>query len=304
MALLDPAAEVASPNAEALSERLLRSTARQSYDPDVDIDWSAAPVPGLWWMQPERMSLYGTPLWDRLSEEQRIELSLHEVASMVSVGIWFEVVLMQILLRDAYREDPRSARTQFMLTEVGDETRHTVMFGRAIEAMGVRAYGPRRTPYRLARLGPVALRGASAYAGILIGEEPVDRWQRDLMRDERIQPLARMIARIHVTEEARHVTFARDELASAVKGLSRAKLRWHQALTAQVAYVTMRSLVHPDVYAAVGLDPQEARRQALGNESYRETIAWMGEKVMPVLQENGMVGERDRKVWRASFLMR
>ena len=305
MTLLDPAAEVASPSAgEALSERLLRSTARQSYDPNVDIDWNAPPVPGLWWMQPERMSLYGTPLWRRLSEEQRIELSLHEVASMVSVGIWFEVVLMQILLRDAYREDPRSARTQFMLTEVGDETRHTVMFGRAIEAMGVRAYGPRRTPYRLARLGPVALRGASAYAGILIGEEPVDRWQRDLMRDDRIQPLARMIARIHVTEEARHVTFARDELASAVKGLSRTKLRWHQALTAQVAYVTMRSLVHPDVYAAVGLDPQEARRQALGNEAYRETIAWMGEKVMPVLEENGMVGERDRKVWRASFLMR
>ena len=66
----------------------------------------------------------------------------------------------------------------------------------------------------------------------------------------------------------------------------------------------MRSLVHPDVYAAVGLDPQEARREALGNEHYRETVAWMGEKVMPVLEENGMVSERDRKVWRASLLVR
>ncbi len=288
----------------ALAERLLRSSARQSYDPDVDIDWSAPPVPGLWWMQPERMSLYGTPMWKSLSVEQQQTLSLHEVASMVSVGIWFEVVLMQILLRDAYREDPRSARTQFMLTEVGDETRHTVMFGRAIQAMGAPAYGPRETPYKLAKLGPVALRGASAYAGILIGEEPVDRWQRDLMKDERIQPLARMIARIHVTEEARHVTFARDELTRAVQGLGRTKLRWHQAMTAQVAFVTMRSLVHPDVYKVVGLDPAEARRQALGNEAYRETIAWMGEKVMPVLQEAGMVAERDRKVWRASMLMR
>ncbi|WP_278259016.1 diiron oxygenase [Nocardioides convexus] len=71
-----------------------------------------------------------------------------------------------------------------------------------------------------------------------------------------------------------------------------------------MAYVTMRSLVHPDVYAAVGLDPREARRQALGNEAYRETIAWMGEKVMPVLEEHRMVSERDRKIWRASFLMR
>ena len=301
MTLLDPAAGVAP---EALSERLLRSTARQSYDPDVDIDWDAPPVPGLWWMQPERMSLYGTRTWDRLSEEQRITLSAHEVASIASVGIWFEIVLMQILLRDAYKADPRSARTQFALTEVGDETRHTVMFGRAIAAMGLPAYGPRPTPLRLARLGPLALHGASAYAGILIGEEPVDRWQREMMRDERVQPLTRMVARIHVTEEARHVTFARDELAKSVRGLGRTKLRWHQALTAQVAYVTMRSLVHPDVYAAVGLDPQEARREALGNEHYRETVAWMGEKVMPVLEENGMVSERDRKVWRASLLVR
>ncbi|GAA3658398.1 diiron oxygenase [Nocardioides ginsengisoli] len=292
------------PGAAPVADRLLRSTARQSYDPDVDLDWSAPPVPGLWWMQPERMSLYGTPLWRRLGEEQRITLSAHELASIASVGIWFEIVLMQVLLRDVYTADPRHARTQFSLTEVGDETRHTVMFGRAIEAMGVPAYGPRPHIRRIGRLGPVALHGPSAYASILIGEEPVDRWQRELMRDERVQPLTRMVARIHVVEEARHVTFARDELAKSVRGLSRAQRAWHQALVAQVAYVTMRSLVHPDVYAAVGLDPAEARRQALGNEHYRATIAWMGEKVMPVLEESGMVGKAHHKTWRASFLMR
>ncbi|MCW2783568.1 MAG: rane protein, partial [Marmoricola sp.] len=70
------------PTDDGLVERLLKSSARQSYDPDVDIDWDAPEVPGLWWMQPERMSLYGTTLWDELSVEQRIELSKHEVASI------------------------------------------------------------------------------------------------------------------------------------------------------------------------------------------------------------------------------
>ncbi|MFW6866676.1 AurF N-oxygenase family protein [Nocardioides sp. CPCC 206347] len=289
---------------DPLADRLLRSTAKQSYDPEVDLDWDAPPVPGLWWMQPERMSLYGTKLWDRLSEEERITLSRHEVASIASVGIWFEVVLMQLLLRDVYTADPRDPRTQFALTEVGDETRHTVMFGRAIGSMGMPAYGPRPRVRQFAKLGPLALRGASAYASILIGEEPVDRWQRDSMRDERIQPLTRMVSRIHVTEEARHVTFARDELVKAVRGLGRAERQWHQWLTAQVAFITMRSLVHPDVYASVGIDPREGRRAALGNENYRETIAWMGEKVMPFLEEQGMVGKAHRKTWRASMLLR
>jgi hypothetical protein len=285
-------------------DRLLKSATRQSYDPDVDIDWDAPEVPGLWSMQPERMSLFGTPLWDRLSEDQRIELSKHEVASIASVGLWFEILLMQLLLKDVYRNDPREARTHFALTEIADECRHSTMFGRAIGHFGMPAYGPRPQIRRLAKIFPVIARGAGAYASILIGEEPVDRWQREQMNDERIQPLIRMVSRIHVVEEARHVTFAREELEKAVAKMSRAERLWQQTLTAQAAFVTMRSLVHPDVYASVGIDPREGRRAALGNPHYRQTIAWMGEKVMPYLEEQGMVGGgKNRQVWRASFLL-
>lgn len=293
MALMDP-----------LSDRLLKSSARQSYDPEVDIDWDAPPVPGLHWMQPERTSLYGTDLWDGLTPEQQIELTKHEVASIASVGLWFEILLMEILLRDVYRSDPRTGRTHYALTEIADECRHSTMFGKAIGTFGAPAYGPRPHIHKLARVFPPIARGAAAYASILIGEEPVDRWQRDMMKDERIQPLVRMVSRIHVLEEARHVTFAREELEKSVATMSRAERLWAQTLTAQGAFIMMRSLVHPDVYKAVGIDPQLGRRTALGNPNYRATIAWMGEKVMPYLEEQGMVGGgANRKAWRASFLL-
>jgi hypothetical protein len=292
------------PHPDALAERLLRSSARQSYDPEVDIDWSAGEVPGLWAMQPERMSLFGTPLWERLSEEQRIELSKHEVVSVASVGLWFEILLMQLLLKDVYRNDPRAALTHFALTEIADECRHSTMFGKAIGQFGVPAYGPRPEVRRLAKIFPLIARGAGAYASILIGEEPVDRWQREQMNDERIQPMVRMVSRIHVMEEARHVSFARDELEKAVARMSRAERLVQQALTAEAAFVMMRSLVNPKVYAAVGIDPAEGRRTALANPHYRATIAWMGEKVMPYLEEQGMVGGGHiRRTWRASFLL-
>jgi hypothetical protein len=300
-----PQVEGAETSDTALVDRLLKSSARQSYDPDVDIDWNAPPVPGLWWMQPERMSLYGTDLWDRLSDEQQIELSKHEIASIASVGLWFELVLMQLLLKDAYRSDPTSARTRYVLTEVADECRHSTMFGRAIGTFGVPAYGPRTSARKLGRAIPSVLRGAGAYASTLIGEEPVDRWQRDLMNDQRIQPLVRMVSRIHVVEEARHVAFARDELEKAVATWSKRDRQWHQFVTAQAAYVTMRSLVHPDVYKSVGIDPMVGRRAALGNPSYRATIAWMGEKMVPYLDEQGLIpaSGRNRRTWQASFLL-
>src|SRR6188472_2603917 len=83
--------------ADATAQRLLRSSAKQSYDPDVDIDWDAPLVEGAWFMPPERLSLYGTSLWESMTDVQRVDLSRHETASIASVGLWFELILMQIM---------------------------------------------------------------------------------------------------------------------------------------------------------------------------------------------------------------
>ncbi len=39
---------------EQTAERLLRSTAARSYDPELEIDWSAPPVEGLGYLREER----------------------------------------------------------------------------------------------------------------------------------------------------------------------------------------------------------------------------------------------------------
>src|SRR5436305_9622232 len=89
-----------------LSARLLGSAAKKSYDPVVDIDW-AAPIPDdLYGLSPEWSTLCGTSLWEGLSEDQRITLTIHEYCSISGVGIWFECLLMQLVLRDIYGDDP------------------------------------------------------------------------------------------------------------------------------------------------------------------------------------------------------
>ncbi|MET0999401.1 MAG: diiron oxygenase [Marmoricola sp.] len=288
----------------SVAERLLKSSARQSYDPEVDIDWNA-PIPAdKWGMQPERMSLYGTSLWDGLDEEQRIELSRHEVASIASVGLWFEILLMQMMLRDLYDDDPTGAHMHYALTEVADECRHSTMFGKSIAHFGVPAYGPPAKIHRLGRMFNTVVRGPSAYASILVAEDVLDTWQRDLMKDDLVQPVTRMVARIHVLEEARHMTFARDEVRHQLQGLSRRQLAWHQMVTAQTCFMVARALVNPEVYRAVGIDPREGRRAALGNPHYRETMQWMGEKPLAFLRENGLLPKSQERVWRGSLLLR
>jgi len=50
------------------------------------------------------------------------------------------------------------------------------------------------------------------FAGTLVAEEITDQLQREAMKDNTLQPLTRMVSKIHVTEEARHVRYAREEL--------------------------------------------------------------------------------------------
>src|SRR3954470_10827607 len=136
---------------EETAGRLLRSSAERSLDPYAEISWHAPLVPGVYFQAPHRSSLYGTALWDSLSETQRVELTKHEVASIASVGIWFELILMQMLVRDLYDRDPRTKHVQYALTEIADECRHSIMFARMIEKMDCPAYGPGRLAQELGR---------------------------------------------------------------------------------------------------------------------------------------------------------
>jgi hypothetical protein len=288
---------------ERTAARLLRSSAEKFYDPDVDIDWSAPPVEGMLYQPEHRVSLYGTPLWDRMTPEQRIELSRHEVASVASNGVWFEVILMQMLLKEIYRGDPTTQHVQYALTEIADECRHSIMFGKAIAHFGLPAYGPRKMLHRLARLLPVIGYGPALYGSVLIVEEVLDRFQREAMADESVQPLIRMVNRIHVLEEARHVTFARQQVASGMPKLSKPELAYQRWLVALVGCQVTHTLINPRVYAAVGLDPREAYRMAMRSEHYQESIRWAGERIMAFLSDAGLVGAPGMHLWRRSFLL-
>ena len=288
---------------DPLADRLLKSSARHNYDPELDIDWDAPVNHDMWGMPPERLSLYGTDLWEGLSHDQRVLYSRHETASIASVGLWFELILMQMMLKDLYSADPRGQRMHYALTEIGDETRHSLMFGKAIGHLGLPAYGPRKEVHGLGKVFDLLSRGASAYASILVAEEILDTWQRELMKDERVDPLVRMVSRIHVLEEARHMTFARDEVQQMLPKLNVVEKTYHQVVCGQVCTMVARSLVNPEVYAAVGIDPREGRRAALGNPHYRETLRWMGAKPVAWLREQGMIPWHQEKAWQASLLL-
>ena len=288
---------------QELSSRLLGSAAKKSYDPVVDIDW-AAPIPdSLYGLSPEWSTLYGTPLWDSLSEEQRVTLTTHEYCSISGMGIWFECLLMQLMLRDVYGEDPAQPHVQWALTEIADECRHSVMFARTAEKFGAPSYQPPASILRLGKAFVKRFDGAAAYAAILVAEEILDIFQRDLMKDERVQPLTRATSQIHVVEEARHMRFAREEIARRTPELSRWQLRWHRIGVASVAAIVAENLVQPEVYAAVGLDPAEAKAAARANDHYADKLRAASSGLVAFLREVGLIGGPSELLWKRARLI-
>ncbi len=297
------ATPVKPPTREEFSERLLKGSVKKSYEPVVDIDWDAPLDPDKFYLPPKVVSLYGTDMWNAMSRAQQIELSRQEFVNTLSAGIWFENMLNQSLLRDIMHKDPTANATHYALTELGDETRHMVMFGKAIERVGARPVVPRRYQRIVINALPLAFRGVFLWVAALIGEEIFDALQRQMMDDPELQPMVQRLMRIHVTEEARHIQFARDGVRKRVDEMPRISRMWVANINGLGGVLFRRLFTSPAPYNRAGLDGREARRVARANPNYHEAQREGFASLAAFLQEVGLMGPVARRLWkRTKFL--
>ncbi|MFE9857249.1 diiron oxygenase [Streptomyces sp. NPDC005780] len=257
---------------EDVARRLLDSAAKLSYDPATEVDWNTPLDTAHHGASPEWSTLYGTAYWQELTDAQRKALTRQEAASVASTGIWFEMILQQMVLRDMYAKDPTDPRFQWALTEVADECRHSIMFARGAAKLGAPAYRPRRPVVELGRAFKTLAFGEAAYAAILVAEEVLDVMQRDWMRDERVAPFVRTINNIHVVEESRHMKFARDETRRRLRTAGPLRRQINSLVVAIASYYIVTSMVNADVYANAGLDGARARAEAKANEHHKSLM--------------------------------
>ncbi|MFH8980624.1 AurF N-oxygenase family protein [Streptomyces varsoviensis] len=288
---------------EQVAERLLASSAKHSFDPDTELDWVSPVEDGKWYWPPELLSLYDTPMWHRMPHEQRLELSRHEAASLASLGIWFEIILMQLLVRHVYDKSVTSAHVRYALTEIADECRHSKMFARMIEKGGAPTYPVSRFHHNLARVLKTVSTTPGSFACTLLGEEILDYMQRLTFPDERVQTIVRGVTRIHVVEEARHVRYAREELRRQMVSCPRWEAQLTRLSSGEAARVFSIAFVNPEVYTNVGLDRREAVRQVKESGHRREVMQTGAKRLTDFLDDIGVMRGVGRRLWRSSGLL-
>jgi hypothetical protein len=300
---LDPeGATSAAANAadrDALGDRLIQGSMRRSFNSNIDIDWDAPQDPDLFYLPPEMMSLYGTPLWESMTHRQRVELSRQEAANTLTRAVWFENTLNQGLLRAMLHQDPTSRNVHYALTEIGDETRHMVMFGRAVSAIGALPYRLSRREALAVQAMPLAYRGLMLWVAALCGEEVIDESQKQNARHPDVQPIMLQVFRIHVTEEARHIRYAREGVRRRIARAPWWERQFVATANGGAAFILRRLYYDKEVYRRCGLPVREAMRQARNNEQVRARRRESFEGLHGFLTENGLLNPISRLMWRS-----
>jgi hypothetical protein len=137
---------------------------------------------------------------------------------------------------------------------------------------------------------------------VLGGEDPIDHVQRTALRSGReLHPLLERIMRIHVTEEARHLSFARQYLRTVVPTLSRVQ-RHSIAIQAPFILATMAAvMMRPprSLIRAYGI-PKDVIATAYGPDSAaRANVQASLRKVCTLLDDLGLITPTSKRLWKA-----
>jgi hypothetical protein len=136
---------------------------------------------------------------------------------------------------------------------------------------------------------------------VLGGEEPIDYVQREALRHGVAHPLAERIMRIHVTEEARHLSFARQYLRRRVPQRSWIR-RQELAVEAPFALAVMAQLMlkPPSSLVRQYRIPRSVMTSAYSkNPAYRAHTAASLSKVRTLCDSIGLVTPVSQPIWRA-----
>ncbi|MDQ3756965.1 MAG: diiron oxygenase [Actinomycetota bacterium] len=287
-------------------DRLNKLSVERHADAYADIAWEseelridpADPRFALWSVDP----LTETQWYKAQPIEVQTRLGLWRVATAMRVGWEFENILQRGALAYLFRLDNGAPQFRYLHHEIIEESQHTLMFQEFVNRTGLPVKG---LPWRIKRAAErivIPLSGrfpALFFLFVLGGEEPVDHLQRRLLRDGGLHPLVERIIRIHVAEEARHVSFARHYLATEVPKLGWARKQVMGAAAPVLMGIMSRLMLEPSRYMLRknGV-PRAVAREAYGSPEAHELLRDSVAKVRNLWDELGLVNAANRPLWK------
>ncbi|MEU9017149.1 diiron oxygenase [Actinomadura sp. NPDC048394] len=281
----------------------------------VDKHWEAyADIP---WDDPDFTVDKNDPRWvlpqfDRLGEtewyrsqppEIQSQIGLWRVATAMKIGLQFENLLKRGLLNYAYRLPNGRPEFRYVYHETTEECHHGMMFQEFVNRTKMPIRGMPRSLSLIAQAAPwIPLVSTEMFfVFVLGGEDPIDYVQRKSLKGGHIKhPLEETIMKIHIAEEARHISFARHYLKHRIPTMNPARRRILGFATPIVLGVMARIMLSPPGPMVRHFNiPKDVVRQAYKSPASQAEISNSVGKIRDLMAELGVIDPVNKRVWKA-----
>ena len=305
----EQAADVGSGDAyESLISRLSQQSVVKHFDAYADVPWDDPeyridPEDPRWELSDED-PLGATEWYKTQPQGVRARIGLDGIVMAMKIGLQFESVLKRGLLEYASTLPNNASEFRYAYHEVIEEAQHSLMFQEFVNRSGLNPPGmPKLMQFGSRGVVKMGRRFPELFfLFVLGGEDPIDYVQRQELRSgKEIHPLLERIMRIHVTEEARHLSFARHYLKRHVPELGLVKRRMLALRVPFILGTMAGQMLRPSnsTIKQYGI-PKSVIKQAFDdNPQARQFVRDSIRKVRNLCVELGIVTFVSKRLWKA-----
>jgi len=287
-------------NYDAASEDLLKLYAKgkqQQWDAEKRIDWSLDVDPD----DPMQMDdtvvpLYGTPLWNRMSEKQRSELRYHSQVFNLSQFLHGEQGALICAAR-IVQDVPTIESKFYAATQVMDEARHVEAYRRLLTEKFKFVYPISKPLKTLVEQALTDKHWDFTYLGMQVLIEGLALVAFQRIRDYSKNPLCQAVNAYVMQDEARHVAFGRLALRDYYPQLTDAERREREEFIVEGCYHLRDRFNSPEMWERLGIDLKDALREVDGSEGQIRFRKRLFSRIVPIVKDIGLWSERVRKVY-------
>src|SRR5437667_6939193 len=272
---------------------------KQQWDAAERIDWSLDLDPENPQELDDRMiPIYGSPIWDRLTHEERVKLRHHQQAQSLSQFMHGEQGALMAAARIVQTVPELDAKF-YAATQVMDEARHVEAYARLLnEKLGI-AYPI--TPGLKSLLETVLTdrRWDMTYLGmqILIEGLALAAFQR--IRDFARNRLAASVNAYVMQDEARHVAFGRLALRDFYPQLTDAERAEREEFTVQACWHMRDRFNQKEVWERLGLPVDECIEILDHSETMQLFRSRLFTRIVPTVKDIGLWGPKVQEAFAA-----
>jgi hypothetical protein len=276
-----------------VAKKLTAQSIKGFYNPFTHIQFPESLEMNQWFTSPELVSIYGTPQWEALSEEQKQKLTFYEAINFFSLNVHGEKSLLEGLTRKLYESENPDV-TDYIHHFIDEENKHMYFFGTFCEKYAGKIYPDRKLVFP--REYAPGEEEFLFFIKVFVFEEIVDYYNVTAARDERVNALCREINRNHHEDEVRHLAFGRVLLNDLFKTYSS---KWSAETLAGIreyirAYyiTTWREYYNPDIYVDMGIaDPYDLASDTFESAKAKEHRAKASRTSLQYLKKCGILEE-------------